>query len=95
MSSRIRNRRIAVALVLGGLILPLPSAASTSRAIEGWERAWGGLVAWLGFGGEEDRILLTGWSSSYIDPNGGQTLPNAVTPPDDPASSGGPDGEDR
>lgn len=94
MSSRIRHRGIAVALVLGGLILPLPAAASPSRAIEGWERAWDGLVAWLGFGGEEDRILLTGWSSSYIDPLGGQ-VPTAVTPPDDPASSGDPDGEDR
>lgn len=94
MSPRIRNRGIAVAVVLGGLILPLPAAASPARAVEEWERVWSGLFAWLGFGAEEDRILLTGWSSSYIDPLGGQ-VPTAVTPPDDPASSGGPNGEER
>ena len=78
MSPRTRNRRIAVALVLGGLILPLPAAASPERAVERWEQVWNGLFAWLGFGSEDGRLLLTGWSSSSIDPNGGQ-LPNAVT----------------
>jgi hypothetical protein len=95
MSSRVKNRGIAVAVVLGGLILPFPAAASPSRAEQSWERAWSGLFAWLGFGAEEGGSLLTGWSSSYIDPNGGQ-LPTAVAPEaPEPHSSVGPSGEDR
>lgn len=94
MSPRIRNRGIAVAVVLGGLILPLPAAASPARAFEGWERVWSGLFTWIGFGAEEGASLLTGWSSSYIDPLGGQ-VPTAVTPPDDPASSPDPNGGER
>lgn len=95
MSSRIRNRGIAVAVVLGGLILPFPAAASPSRADHGWDRVWSGLVSWLGFGTEGGGLLLTGWSSSYIDPNGGQ-VPNAVAPEDpEPHSSIDPNGEDR
>lgn len=96
MSPRIRNRRIAVAVVLGGLILPLPAAASPERAVERWEQVWDGLFAWLGFGSEDGGVLLTGWSSSYIDPLGGQ-VPNASTPPDDPDSSSSIDplGKDR
>lgn len=97
MSPHIRNRRIAVAVVLGGLILPLPAAASPERAVDRWEQAWDGLFAWLGFGSEDGGLLLTGWSSSYIDPNGGQMLPTAVTPPDDLESSSSidPNGGDR
>lgn len=95
MSPRIKNRGIAVAVVLGGLILPHPAAASPARAVEGWERAWDGLFAWLGFGAEGGGFL-TGWSSSYIDPNGGQTLPNGVAPEDpEPSPSTGSNGEDR
>lgn len=94
MSPRIRNRGIAVAVVLGGLILPLPAAASPVRAVEGWERVWDGLLAWLGFGAEDGARLVTGWSSSSIDPLGGQ-VPTAAAPPDDPASSTGPNGTDQ
>jgi hypothetical protein len=94
MSPRIRNRGIAVAVVLGGLILPLPAAASPARAVEAWERAWNGLFAWLGFDAEDGVRLVTGWSSSSIDPLGGQ-VPTAAAPPDDPASATGPEGTDR
>lgn len=93
MSSRIRNRGIAAVVVLGGLLLPFPAAASPSRAEQGWERMWDGLFAWLGLGAE-GGILLTGWSSSYIDPNGGQ-VPNAVAPDPEPLASIDPNGEDR
>jgi hypothetical protein len=95
MSSRIINRGIAVAVVLAGLILPLPAAASPSRAEEGWERAWSGLVAWLGSEIEEGWGVLSEWSSSYIDPLGGQ-IPTAVSPGgSEPSSSVDPNGEDR
>lgn len=94
MSPRFRNRGIAVAVVLGGLILPLPAAASPSRAVESWEGVWDGLFAWLGFGAEEGGLLVTGWSSSYIDPLGGQ-VPAAVAPPEGSASPDDPNGEDR
>lgn len=96
MSSRIRNRGIAAVVVLGGLLLPFPAAASPSRAEQGWERMWSGLFAWLGLGAEGGGLLLTGWSSSYIDPLGGQ-VPNAVSPPEDLGSPASiePNGEDR
>lgn len=93
MSSRIRNRGIAAVVVLGGLLLPFPAAASPSRAEQGWDRMWG-LFAWLGLGAEGGGLLLTGWSSSYIDPLGGQ-VPAAVSPPEDAESPSAPNGEDR
>jgi hypothetical protein len=86
MSSRIRNRGIAVAVVLAGLILPLPAAASPSRAEEGWERAWSGLLVWLGAGTEAVGRVLTEWSSSSIDPLGGQ-VPAGVSPEGSESSS--------
>ncbi|HJX28218.1 MAG TPA: hypothetical protein VJ885_09915 [Thermoanaerobaculia bacterium] len=81
--------------VLGALILPFPAAASPSRAEQGWERMWDGLFAWLGFGEEDGGFLVTGWSSSSIDPLGGQ-VPTAVSP-EDPGSSSSvdPNGEDQ
>lgn len=95
MSSRIRNRGIAVAVVLGALILPFPATASPSRAEQGWDGVWDGLLSWLGFDAEEGRLLITGWSSSSIDPLGGQ-VPTAVSP-EDPGSSSSvdPNGEDQ
>ncbi|HYQ82942.1 MAG TPA: hypothetical protein VEP28_02865 [Rubrobacter sp.] len=95
MSPRFRNRGIAVAVVLGGLILPLPAAAGPSRAEQGWDLVWSELFTWLGFGTGERGGLLTDWSSSYIDPLGGQ-VPNAVAPEDpEPFSPVDSNGEDR
>lgn len=75
---RIQRKRaswIALGLVLGLLLLPLPATAGSfweGAGAQGWEGIWAGLLDWLGLGPAAVEA-----SSIYIDPDGQPK----VTPP--------------
>src|SRR5215210_6979890 len=75
-----RTRSIALALLLGAMLLPLPAMAGglgEQTSTLSWDGLWSDMLAWFGLGPEADSSYIDPDgkpdSSSYIDPLGGKT----------------------
>ncbi|HKH49504.1 MAG TPA: hypothetical protein VKM72_32980 [Thermoanaerobaculia bacterium] len=76
-----RTRSIALALLLGAMLLPLPAMAGSfgeQTSTLSWDGLWSDLLAWFGLGPEADSYSSIDPNgkpdSSYIDPLGGPRL---------------------